>query len=139
MWHILLNHSKTMLFHSCEMTVIYCWIFTVKITVKVMQLVASNLLWIYGQIIYSVCAAESDCVRDDDLGFTSHSASICKHISVVLFYFEVIMMVQETCLKSTWTNCIHVNHSSEQTITHCDCSDYVAYSHHKDVKIWSMF
>ena len=88
---------------------------------------------------WHLCAAESDCVRDDDLGFTSHSASICKHISVVLFYFEVIMMVQETCLKSTCTNCIHVNHSSEQTITHCDCSDYVAYSHHKDVKIWSMF
>ena len=50
---------------------------------------------------WHLCAAESDCVRDDDLGFTSHSASICKYISVVLFYFEVIMMVQETCLKST--------------------------------------
>ena len=30
-------------------------------------------------------------------------------------------------------------HSSEQTITHCDCSDYVAYTHHKEVKFWSMF
>ena len=51
---------------------------------------------------WHLCAAWANCVCDDALDFTSHSASICKHLSVVLFYFDkVIMMVQETCLKST--------------------------------------
>ena len=79
---------------------------------------------------------------DDALDFTSHSALICKHISVVLFYFDnVIMMVQETCFKSTCHQFDPARnvaiHSCQERLWWSDnhssyaCSDYVAYPHHK--------
>ena len=100
---------------------------------------------------WRLCAAESELRSGDDaLDFTSHSASICKHISVVLFYFDnVIMMVQETCFKSTCHQFDPARnvaiHSCEERLWWSDnhssyaCSDYVAYPHHKEVKFWSMF